>query len=56
MILSHLFFQIYLPFLEQNDCPPPTCGELSEYTDSAHIDVEESYSSGGGDRFSGGYI
>ena len=35
MISSHLFLQIYLPLLEQNDCTPPRCGELSEYTNSA---------------------
>ena len=36
MIPPHLFYQIYLYFLEQNDCTPPKCGELSEYTDSTH--------------------
>ena len=41
MIPPHLFYQIYLSFLEQNDCTPPRCGELSEYTDSAHTEVEE---------------
>ena len=41
MIPSHLFYQIYLSFLEQNDCTPPKCGELSEYTDSAHTEVED---------------
>ena len=40
MIPPHLFYQIYLSFLEQNDCTPPKCGELSEYTDSAHTEVE----------------
>ena len=40
MIPPHLFYQIYLFFLEQNDCTPPKCGELSEYTDSAHTEVE----------------
>ena len=29
----HLFYQIYLSFLEQNDCTPPKCGELLDYTD-----------------------
>ena len=33
MIPPHLFYQIYLSILEQNDCTPPKCGELSEYTD-----------------------
>ena len=41
MIPRHLFYQIYLSFLEQNDCTPPKCGELSEYTDSAHTEVED---------------
>ena len=41
MIPPHLFYQIYLSFLEQNDCTPPRCGELSEYTDSAHTEVED---------------
>ena len=33
MIPPHLFYQIYLFFFEKNDCTPPKCGELSEYTD-----------------------
>ena len=41
MIPPHLFYQIYLSFLEQNYCTPPKCGELSEYTDSAHTEVED---------------
>ena len=41
MIPPHLFYQIYLSFPEQNDCTPPKCGELSEYTDSAHTEVED---------------
>ena len=41
MIPPHLFYQIYLSVLEQNDCTPPKCGELSEYTDSAHTEVED---------------
>ena len=41
MIPSHLFYQMYLSFLEQNDCTPPKCGELSEYTDTAHTEVED---------------
>ena len=40
MIPPHLFYQIYLSFPEQNDSTPPKCGELSEYTDSAHTEVE----------------
>ena len=43
MIPPHLFYQIYLSFLEQNGCTPPKCGELSEYTDSAHTEVEDAY-------------
>ena len=34
MIPPHLFYKIYLSVLEQ-------CGELSEYTDSAHTEVED---------------
>ena len=41
MIPPHLFYQIYISFLEQNDCTPPKCGELSEYTDSAHTQVDD---------------
>ena len=41
MIPPHLFYQIYLSFLEQNDCTPPKSGELSDYTDSAHTEVED---------------
>ena len=35
---SSLLPNIY--FLEKNDCTPSKCGELSEYTDSAHTEVE----------------
>ena len=41
MIPPHLFYQIYLSFLEQNDSTPPKCGELSEDTDSAHTELED---------------
>ena len=41
MIPPHLFYQIYPSFLEQNDCTPLKCSELSEYTDSAHTEVED---------------
>ena len=41
MIPPHLFYQMYLSFLEQNDCTPPKCGELSEYNDSAHTEVKD---------------
>ena len=37
-----LFFQIYLPLIEQNYCTPSKCCELSEYPDSAHTEVEHS--------------
>ena len=36
----HLFYKIYLFFLEQNYCTSPKCGELSEYTESAHTEVD----------------
>ena len=41
MTQPHLFFQIYLLLLEPDGCTPPKCGELSEYTDSAHTEVED---------------
>ena len=41
MIPPHLCHQIYLSFLEQNYCTPPKCVALSEYTDSAHTEVED---------------
>ena len=41
MIPPNLFYQRYLSFLEQNDSSLPNCGELSEYTDSAHTEVED---------------
>ena len=44
MILPHLFYQIYLSFIEQNDCTPPKCGELSEYTDGAQTEVDNLFS------------
>ena len=40
-MIPHLFYQIYLSFLKQNDCTPPKCVKLSEYTDSAHTEVED---------------
>ena len=48
MIPPHFFYQIYLSFLEQNDCTPPKCGELSEYiltvlyTKVCHVTVVQS--------------
>ena len=41
MILPHLFYEIHLSILKQNDRTPPKCGEQSEYPDSAHTDVED---------------
>ena len=41
-MIPHLFHQIiYLFFFQQNYCTPLKCGELSEYTDSAHTEVED---------------
>ena len=37
----HLSHQIHLFCFEQNYCIPPKCGELSEYTDSVHTEVED---------------
>ena len=42
MIPPHLSHPIYLSFFQQNDCPPLKCDKLSEYTDSAHTEVEDS--------------
>ena len=41
--MYHIFSTryIYLSLFVQNDCTPPKCGVLPEYTDSAHIDVED---------------
>ena len=41
MIQPHRFYQIYISFLDQTDCTPPKGGKLSEYTDSAHTEVED---------------
>ena len=41
MIPPHLFYQIYPSFLAENHCTPPKRGDLSEYTDSAHTEVED---------------
>ena len=38
---TSLLPNIYISFLEQNDYTPPKCGELSEYTDSAHTEVDD---------------
>ena len=44
MIPPHLFYQIYLSFLDPNDCTPPKCDKLSEHTDSVHTEVEDLFS------------
>ena len=42
MIPPHFFFtENIFHFLEQNDYTSPKCGELSEYTTSAHTEVED---------------
>ena len=41
MIPPHNIYQIYLSFFVRDDCSPPKCGELSEYTDSAHTEMED---------------
>ena len=40
---TFIFYQIYISFFfyEQNDCTQSKCGELSEYTGSAHTEVED---------------
>ena len=40
-IPPHHTYQIYHSLSERDDCTPPKCGELSEYTDSAHTDRED---------------
>ena len=35
------FYQIYPSSYGPDNCTPPKCGELSEYTDSAHTEVED---------------
>ena len=42
MIPPHIY-QIYHSLSVLDDCTPPKCGELSEYTDSAHTEVKLSY-------------
>ena len=37
MIPPYLFYQIYLSFLEQNDCTRPKCGELSISIKTHHL-------------------
>ena len=41
MIPPYLFLQIYPSLFGQDDWTRPKCGELSEYTDSAHNEVED---------------
>ena len=42
IIPPHLFYyKIYPSSFGPDDCTPPKCGELSEYTDSAHTEVED---------------
>ena len=41
MIPPHNIYQIYQSLSVRDDCTPPKCGELSEYTDSAHTEVED---------------
>ena len=40
-IPPHHIYQIYHFLSERDDCTPPKCGALSEYTDSAHTEVED---------------
>ena len=41
MIPSDLLYQIRLSLLEQDACSPPKYGELSEYTDNAHTEMDD---------------
>ena len=40
-IPPHHIYQIYHLWSERDDCTPPKCGAPSEYTDSAHTEVED---------------
>ena len=40
-MIPRLSYQMYSSFFQQNDCTPANSGELSEYTDSAHTEVED---------------
>ena len=40
-IPPHHTYQIYHTLSVRDDCTPPKCSELSEYTDSAHTEVED---------------
>ena len=46
MIPPHNIYQIYHFLSVRDDCTPPKCGELSEYTDSAHTEVVEEIRTG----------
>ena len=41
MIPPHLFYEIYIYLFEKNDCTPPKCDKLSEYTDNAQTEVKD---------------
>ena len=41
MIPPHNVYQIYHSLSVRDDCTPSKCGKLSEYTDSAHTEVED---------------
>ena len=41
MISKHVFYQIYPSSSGLDECTPSKCGELSEYTGSAHTEVED---------------
>ena len=40
-IPPHHIYQIYNFLSLRDDCTPPKCGAPSEYTDSAHTEVED---------------
>ena len=41
MIPPYVFYQIYPSLFGPDDCTPSKCGEMSEYTDSTHTEVED---------------
>ena len=40
MIPPHNIYRIHHSFSVRDDCTPPKCAEVSEYTDSARTEVE----------------
>ena len=43
MIPPNNIYQIYHSLSVRDDCTPPKCGELSQYTDNAHTELEDPF-------------